>query len=151
MSLPKRGIEERLERLERDWNWAKPIVTKLAKEYDISRQQVNPAKYCKDGLDLQIVSYLIDNLGAGATEIAVALKLEDPEVGRHTIGKRLLRLYKATTTDGWDMITFEKAFRENPITQKRKFRAWWINLDAIDLEEWQKSLGGMKIATPESH
>lgn len=139
MALTRRTIEDRLDIAERKLNWMEPIVTKIAKEYDIARRTVNPAKFCKDTTDYQIMQYLIDNLGAGATEIAVALKLEDPEVGRHLIGKRLLRLYKAANNQGWDMMTFEKNYKENPQSHKKKFRAWWINLEEIDLVEWKQS------------
>jgi len=137
--MSRKTIEERLEALERDWNWAKPIIVELAKQYDLQKPRVNPMKYCKDEVDRKIISYLIDNLGAGTTEIARGIGLPNPaEVGRHLVGKRLLRIHKQSSDEGWNILNFDPAMREHPISKEKKLRAWWINLEDVNVEEFKK-------------
>jgi len=142
MALHKKSIEERLDTLEREWSWAKPIITELAKQYDLQRPRINPMKYCRDETDRKIVAYLIENLGAGATEIAGGIGLVNPQgLARHLVGKRLMRLFKLSSGEGWHILDFDTATRENPITKEKKFRAWWINLEEVDIEGFKKSVG----------
>lgn len=139
MSLHRKTIEERLDALEREWSWAKPIIMELAKQYDLQKPHVNPLKFCKDDLDRKIIGYLIDNLGAGTTEIAKGINLANPEkVGRHVVGKRLLRINKQSNNEGWHILDFDPAMREHPITKEKKLRAWWINLEDVDVEGFKK-------------
>jgi len=137
MSFHKKSIEERLDDLEREWSWAKPMIMDLAKQYDLQKPRVNPMKFCRDLLDQKIVNYLIDNLGAGATEIAKGVGLEQPEVlGRHIVGKRLKRMF--TQSETFHILDFDAATREHPITKEKKMRAWWINLEEVDIEGFKK-------------
>jgi len=139
MSLHKKSIEERLDTLEREWNWAKPMITELAKQYDLQRPRINPMKYCKDEIDRKIVAYLIEKIGAGATEIAGGIDLDQPEVlGRHLVGKRLKRLFNLSSKEGWHILDFDTATRENPVTKEKKFRAWWINLEEVDVQSFKE-------------
>jgi len=142
MSLHKRSIEERLDMLERDMAWAKPLLMKWAKEYEIAMPRINPVKYCRDELDKRIINYLVDNFGAGATEIATGLGLENPErLGRHLVGKRLKRMFNSSSKEGWHILDFDAATREHPITKAKKYRAWWLNLEEVDVEGFKKSVG----------
>lgn len=135
----RKSIEERISYLEREMNWMRPLVTEIASQYDLSRPRINPMKYCKDELDRRIMNYLIDNLGAGATEIAKKLGLEEPETrSRHLVGKRLNRFVKASFEDGWHILTFDKTHREHPTEHVVKYRAWWLNLEEVDVEGFKK-------------
>lgn len=138
MSERKKSIEQRIEEIERWINSNKPIIAGLAKEYDLQKPRTNPAKYCKDTLDKEIINYLIEKLGAGTTEIANALKPQYPEVNRHTIGKRILRLQKQASFDGWHILTFDTALREVPNSQEKKYRAWWITIEDLDIASFKK-------------
>lgn len=141
MSIHRKSIEERLDVLERDMAWAKPLLIKWAKEYEISMPHVDPIKYCRDNLDRRIINFLVDNWGAGATEIATGLGLENPErLGRHLVGKRLKRIFKITSDNGFHILDFDAATREHPVTKAKKFRAWWINLEEIDVEGFKKEM-----------
>lgn len=141
MASNRKTIEERLEFVERELNWMRPVVTDLAKQLDISRPRINPMKYCRDDLDRQIMSYLIDNLGAGATEIAKALGLEEPEHrSRHLVGKRLNRLFRLSSADGWQIMHFDRAHRQHPTSGAVKYRAWWLNLEELDVKGFKEEL-----------
>lgn len=108
-----------------------PVLQEVIKFLDISRPKVDPKKYCSDEMDKKIIDYLIENKGAGTTEIAKALGL-DPEKGRHIIGKRLAKLKRLSEEDGWDILEFHKERKEG------KFRAWWINIEQIDVESFRR-------------
>jgi len=128
------STETRLSRLETFVDWAKPLLEEIAKQLELSRPRINPKKYCKDELDRKIINYLIENKGAGTTELAEALNLEDPKlVGRHLIGKRLKRLKDLSDRDGWHILEF------HPETKEGKFRAWWILIEDIDLEAFRRT------------
>jgi hypothetical protein len=141
MSVNKKSIEERLDNLERDWAWAKPIITELGKQYDLQKPRINPAKYCRNELDRKIIAYLIEHLGAGSTEIAKAIGLENPErLGRHLVGKRLKRIASKSSAEGWNILEFNPATRENPIDHKEKYRAWWLNVEDVDVAGFKKEM-----------
>lgn len=126
-------IEKRLRALERFRDRYEPVLREVVKFLDISRPRVNPDKYCSDDLDRKIIDYLIEHLGAGTTEIATALGL-DPQKGRHIIGKRIAKIKRLSEQDGWNILEFHPELKEG------KFRAWWINLEEIDVEAFRKSL-----------
>lgn len=136
----KKFLEDRLEAVERYLAWAKPIIDELAKQYDLQKPRVNPVKYCKDELDKKIINYLIDNFGAGATEIAIGVGLEHPETARHLIGKRLKRLRKQSLDDGWCILDFDPATREHPVTKTPKYRAWWIHMEDVDVATFKENV-----------
>jgi len=124
-------IEKRLRALERFKDRYEPVLQEVIKFLDISRPKVNPAKYCSDDMDRKIIEYLIENKGAGTTEIAKALGL-DPEKGRHTIGKRMVKIQRLSENEGWNILEF------HPEVKEGKFRSWWINLEEIDIEAFRK-------------
>lgn len=134
MGKPKKPktIEDRLVALESILDKYRPIWDALAKEYDLAKPRVNPEIYCKDDLDRQIIAYLIEH-GSGATsEVAEAVGLENPKnVGRHTIGKRIIRIKKLAERDHWDILEF------HPENKEGKFRAWWLNLAEVDIAKFK--------------
>jgi hypothetical protein len=124
-------IEKRLRALEKFRDKYEPVLQEVIKFLDISRPKVDPKKYCSDEIDRKIIDYLIENKGAGTTEIAKALGL-DPEKGRHIIGKRLAKMQRLSEEDGWDILEF------HPERKEGKFRAWWINIEQIDVESFRR-------------
>jgi hypothetical protein len=64
--------------------------------------------------------------------------MPNPAKARHTIGKRLIRVQKQALAEGWHILTFEGAQKELPGTQTRKYRAWWIDLEDIDITAFKK-------------
>jgi hypothetical protein len=145
MNNEKRPIEDRVTSVEKDIAWMKPVVSELAKQLDLSRPRVNPIKYCKSDLDKKIIAVMIEKIAASSTEIAAALGLEKPEkLGRHLVGKRLKRIAKEASVDGWDILTFNPAIKEHPTTNEKKYRAWWLNISEIDIEGFKKSMGEFK-------
>ena len=123
-------IEKRLRALEKFRERYEPVLHEVIKLLEISRPRVDPRKYCSDELDRRIIDYLIENRGAGTSEIAKALGL-DPEKGRHIIGKRLVKMHRLSTDDGWDILEF------HPERKEGKFRAWWLNIELIDIESFR--------------
>lgn len=125
----KRDIERRLRKLEYFFKWVMPLVEKVAKQLKI----VNPAKFCRGNLDRGITNYLIEHEGAGTTEIAKAVGLE-PEKGRHTIGKHLAKIARLSKNEGWTILEFHPEMKEG------KFRAWWLDIEQVDIEAFHKSV-----------
>ncbi len=129
-------IEGRIEALEKKWDHAAPLIEEIRKFLDISKPRINPFQYCKDDLDRQILNYLIDNKAGATSEIAAALGLESPKrIGRHTIGKRIMRLKNVLERNSWLVLTF------HPENKEGKFRAWWLAIEDIDVEGFKKSMG----------
>ena len=129
-------IDDRLEALEKFRNKVLPVIEAVQKFLDISKERVNPADFCKDDTDRRIVDYLIEHKAGATSEIAEALGLENPKnVGRHTIGKRINRLKEVSERNNWHILEF------HPENKDGKFRAWWLNIDEINVEEFKKSIG----------
>lgn len=129
-------IEKRLRKLEKFKDKAQPVLTAVVKFLDLSRPRANPEKYCRCDLDRKIINYLIDHKGAGTTELAKALGL-DPKKGRHTIGKHLAKIARLSQNDGWDILEF------HPEKKEGKMRAWWLDIEQVDIEDFHKSLEGL--------
>ena len=140
----KKPLEERLTDLERKWEHYESQIIELSKLYSLQKKKVNPNLYCKDDFDRSIINYLIDNLGAGTTEIAKGLGLEEPEVARHSIGKRLKVIAEKAKANEWIILTFDTENKEHPITKEKKSRAWWINVENVDVEEFKKNMDKIK-------
>ena len=128
------NIEGRLKRLERFKDWAEPLLRQTKKVLELSAPKANVLKYLHDELDRRIMSYLIEVEVAGTTEIAGALGL-NPESGRHLIGKRLRRIAERSEADGEIILRFRPERLEHK--GKPKFRAWWVELQNIDLEAFR--------------
>ena len=128
------NIEGRLKRLERFKDWAEPLLRQTKKVLELSAPKANILKYCHDELDRRIMSYLIEVEVAGTTEIAGALGF-NPEKGRHLVGKRLRRIEERASADGEIVLRFRPERLEHK--GKPKFRAWWVELQNIDLEAFR--------------
>lgn len=135
MNNQNKTLEDRVLALERFADRVKPTLAEVEKQLSLSRPLINPNSYCKDNLDRQIILYLIEHTSGGTTEIAEALNLDSPKlIGRHTIGKRIKRLSQISSRDGWNILEFHPELKEG------KFRAWWINLEDINVEAFKKSI-----------
>jgi len=126
MEIP---LEERVSRIEKFVDWAKPVLEETMKVLELSRPRVNPIVYCSDEIDRKIISYLIERKAGTATEVAEFLG-----EGRHRIGKRIARLAEKAKRDGWDLLEF------HPERKEGHFRAWWLLIENIDIEGFKKSL-----------
>lgn len=126
-------IEKRLRSLEKFRDKAEPALAAVREFLDVSRPRVNPAKYCRSDLDRRIIEYLIEHKGAGTSEIAKALGL-DPQKGRHTIGKHLAKTARLSKLGGWEILEFHPEMKEG------KFRAWWLDIEQVDIEAFHKSV-----------
>lgn len=132
-----RKIEDRLDALEKFRDKALPVLEAAQKVLEISKEKFNPFSLCKDGVDRQIIDYLIEHKAAGTSELAEALQLDNPKViGRHVVGKRIIRMKEVFERNGWHVLDF------HPENKEGKFRAWWLSIEDIDVEGFRKNLAG---------
>ena len=132
-------LEDRVSNLEKEWNAAKPIIAELAKQYDLQRTRVDVWWYCRDPIDRDIINYLIDNYGAGTTEIANAIGVEG-KFARHLVGKRLHRIHRDSTVRNEPFLEFVAGRQEKPNSDELKYRAWWIRIEEVDVESFKKKM-----------
>lgn len=93
-------------------------IRKIAKELELSdliSVKAEPMKYAHDEIDKKIITLLLQKKVMTSTQIAQEIQSD-----RHTVGKRLLRIYKESNNAG------EKWLEFNPAQKNGHYRAWWV-------------------------
>jgi len=114
----KTQLDAKVKTLEIKMRRVEEAIRKIAKELELSdliSVKAEPMKYAHDEIDKKIITLLLQKKVMTSTQIAREIQSD-----RHTVGKRLLRIYKESNNAG------EKWLEFNPAQKNGHYRAWWV-------------------------